>query len=118
MALAKALTHCLFLSTCLSGNKGGGAGSGKLFLSHFFLEVWWWYYCFKEGRTDESVRKSKRVITCQRSEAGFAVSCKAKARGRTMKEVFICGSWVKVLAKNRVNSLVREVDRAITSLQL
>lgn len=89
--------------------------------------MWWCCYCFKEGKTDENIRKHKRATSppssesyCMPSKAGFSVSCEAKARGRVTKEVFFCGSWVEVVAKNRVTYLppVREVDKVTTSLQL
>lgn len=33
------------------------------------------------------------------------MSCEAKTRSRAMKEVFFCGSWAEVAAKNRVTFL-------------
>lgn len=97
---------------CLSGDKGKESGSGKTFSSFFFLGMWWYYYCFKEGRTDESVRKSTIATSpffsesyCLCSKAGFSMSCEAQTRSRTMKEVFFCGSWVEAAAKSRVTSL-------------
>lgn len=63
--------------------------------------MWWCCYCFKEGKTDENIRKHKRATSlpssgsnCMPSKAGFSVSCEAKARGRVTKEVFfVAHGW-------------------------
>lgn len=45
------------------------------------------------------------------SKAGFAVNCVRPRQGTGLRRYSLCGLCVEVVAKNRVTSLLREVDR-------